>query len=175
MTNRGIEDVEKRILAGLAERFAFGITDVPQEDVLSFAGYAYPTAPRFHQAKKSLMAKGLIEYGNKIYRLTDKGLAQSPASAKKGMMGNEQPKSNEEFHQALQEQFKEAKTSELFMMLIDGRPHDRLSTCNTLGYKFQTAPAFAKAVAELKKYKLLETAGKGLFQLTEKAFPCGRP
>lgn len=173
--NSSIEDVEKRILSNMADRLAVGVTECSQQDVLSFAGYKYPTAGRFHQTKKSLLAKGLIEYtsSTKTYRLTEAGIAEAPAVEAGTKL--EQPKSNEAFHNHVKEHFKEAKAFPLFEILADGHPHERSKVCHDLGYKFQTAQAFAKAVSELKNLGFLEPAGRGLFQLTDKAFPCGRP
>jgi hypothetical protein len=174
--NSSIEDVEKRILSNMANRLVFGATECSQHDVLSFAGYKYPTAERFHQTKKSLLAKGLVEYtsSTKTYRLTEAGIAQAPAVEAATKV--EKPTSNEMFHKQIKDHyFKEAKAFPLLEKLNDGRPHERLKVCNDLGYKFQTAQAFAKAVAELKNLGFLEPAGSGLFQLTDKAFPCGRP
>lgn len=172
--NGSVDEVEKRIISKMADRLVFGITDVSQEEVLKFAGYKYPTAQRFHQAKKSLVAKGLVEYisATKSYRLTGAGVEQAPSSD--GGMKREAPKSNEAFHEQLTGQFTASKAYDLLKMLSDGRPHDRSKVCQDLGYKYQTAPAFAKSVAELKTLGFLEGAGRGLFQLTDKAFPCGR-
>jgi hypothetical protein len=173
--NSSVEAVEKRILFSMADRLVFGVTECSQQDVLVFAGYKYPTAERFHQTKKSLLAKGLIEYtpSTKTYRLTEAGIAEAPVVGVVTKL--EKPQSNEVFHEHLKEHFKEAKAFALFEQLADGRPRERSKVCHDLGYKFQTAQAFAKAVAELKKLGFLESSGRGLFQLTDKAFPCGRP
>ena len=171
-----IEDVENRILAKMADRHAFGITEVSKEEFLKFAGYSYPTARRFIDTTRSLTAKGYIEYNSstKCYFLTALGLENAPASSGGGTK-RETPKTNDAFHEQLKEQFESPKAFAILRMLADGRIHERLKFCNDLGYKYQTAQAFAKSLTELKTYGFLEPAGKGQFRLTDKAFPCGRP
>lgn len=169
--NGNIADVEFRILSKMAERYIFGVTEVSKDEVLKFAGYSFPTARRFIDATKALKEKGHVEYlkESKSYRLTEKGLQQVP-SAKR-----ETPKTNEDFHTQLKANFESPKADLILDMLADGLVHDRQTVCNTLGYKYQTAAAFAKSLKELTTLGFLESAGKGKFKLTDKAFPLGRP
>lgn len=173
-TNGSLEDVENRILSKMADRHLFGVTEVSKGEVLKFAGYSFPTARRFIDATKSLKEKGHVEYlaNSKTYRLTEAGLERAPSNNGKK---REVPKTNEAFHAQLKEQFESPKADVLLDMLADGRVHDRLTVCNEMGYKYQTAQAFAKSLKELKTLGFIDNAGQGKFQLTDKAFPLGRP
>lgn len=172
--NASVEDVELRILAKMADRQVFGVNEVSKEEVLKFAGYSFPTAARFIQATKSLKAKGYVEYSKetKSYRLTEVGMNHAPSSNGKP---REQPKTNVAFHDQLKEHFESPKAAQMLDLLADGRRHERVKVCNALGYKYTTATAYAKSVKELTTLGFLEGAGRGMFQLTDKAFPLGRP
>jgi len=169
--NGSIEEVEMRIITKMAERYhAFGIVQVPMADVLKFAGYAYSTAPRFHQTKKALLAKGDIEYeqASKSFSLTEQGLARAPQV--EGAVSKFA--TNEAFHAHLKESFESPKAAAILDLLQDGRAHERPAICTAIGYKYQTAPAFAKSLKELREVGLLKTEGvaKGMMQLSDKAF-----
>jgi len=170
--NSSIEDVELRIISGMAERYhVFGLKEVSMTEVLKFAGYAYPTAARFHQTKKSLLSKGELEYlaESKSFSLTEKGLSRAPKS-------ESNIRTNEAFHAHLKESFKSPKAAAILDLLADGSPHDRSTICGQVGYKYQTAPAFAKSLKELRELGLLDSPQKGMIQLTDKAFlPNQRP
>ena len=169
--NGSVADVESRILEKMAKRYSFGVIEVSKDEVLKFAGYSFATARRFIDATKSLQEKGHVEYlrSSKSYRLTEVGLQQVPS------VQREKPKSNSDFHAQLKEDFESPKADQLLDMLADGRVHDRQTVCIALGYKYQTATAFAKSVKELNTLGFLEAAGRGKFKLTDKAFPLGRP
>lgn len=169
--NGSVAVVETRILEKMAKRHSFGVIEVSKDEVLKFAGYSFATARRFIDATKSLQEKGYIEYSrsSKSYRLTEAGLQQVPSAQR------EKPKSNTDFHAQLKEDFESPKADQLLDMLADGRVHDRQTVCTTLGYKYQTATAFAKSVKELNTLGFLEAAGRGKFKLTDKVFPLGRP
>ena len=169
--NSSIADVETRILEKMAKRYKFGVTEISKDEVLKFAGYSFPTARRFIDATKSLQEKGHIEYlrESKSYRLTEAGLQQIPNSER------ENPATNDAFHAQLKVDFESPKAGQLLDILADGRVHDRSAVCTKLGYKYQTASAFAKSLKELTSLGLVEAAGKGKFKLTDRAFPLGRP
>ena len=168
-----IEEVELRMLTKMAERSVFGVTEVSLDELVKFSGYRWSTAPKFSKAKQALVAKGHVVYlkESKSFRITDEGLNAVPNSVKR----LDKPTSNESFHEQLKDQFEKPKSFELLQLLSDGRTHNRQKTCNTMGYKYTTAQAYAQAVSELKTLGFLEAAGKGEFRLTDKAFPCGRP
>lgn len=167
-----IEDVEQRILTKMADRAVFGVTEVSLAEVVKFSGYSWPTAAKFIKAKQALVEKGHLEYlkQSKSFLITEDGLKAAPNSRKL-----EKSKTNASFHEQLKDQFGKPKSYEILQMLSDGSDHNRKETCNALGYKYTTAQAYAQAVSELKTLGFLEAAGSGMFRLTNKAFPCGRP
>jgi hypothetical protein len=167
------EEVEQRILTKFADRYKFGIEEVSRDEFLQFAGYAFATNRKFIDAKNSLQAKGWVEYqsSSKTYRLTEAGFLHICPQGKEAC----QTATNQEFHAHIKAGLKSPKGKELFDLLADGMVHDRLATANALGYKYQTNENFAKSLKELTTLQFVESAGKGKFQLTNKAFPCGRP
>lgn len=171
-TNSSFEDFELRVISGMAKRYhVYGLKQVSMTQVLKFAGYAYPTAPRFHQTKKALIEKGELEYlpESKSFVLTEKGLSRAPHFVTSIC-------TNEEFHTYLKASFETTKAAVIFDLLADGRPRDRSKICALVGYKYHMAPSFAKSLKELRELRLLVSAGTGMIQLTDRAFlPNQRP
>lgn len=84
------------------------------------------------------------------------------------------PSSNQEQHQRMQESLS-AKQKLLFQHLTDGQPHSREYLARALCYESHKAGAFTMLLGRTKKLGYLDYIDKVSVQLTDMAFPLGRP
>jgi hypothetical protein len=163
--------IQEKILVGLGELHALGISEVPRIHVALFAGYTSLTTNSFARNLKALIDDGVIlksSPGHVCLSKTGKG--QSFASAS--------PITNAEALERIQQVlFKVAastKAGEICDILSDGKAWTCKALLSALGLKSATTNSFTKAKAVLRKLRLV-TVDKDKLQLVDIAFPKGRP
>jgi len=169
---------DEKILAAFYEKLEWDITEVPEEDILTLSGYAGADSRGYRDGKKLLLAEGKIEKTEaKIYKLTKLGLQGKPATTEPKF------KTNDEY----QEEFilkrltpkigaPEEKFRAFLGVMKDGSAHSHDELLAATGYKKTDSKGYRNIMKGLKDFKCLEPAGgRGMFQLTDKAFRFGRP
>ena len=164
--------IEQLILSSLKELLDLGIDAPPRLQVAVFSGYSNLQSKGFVKAMKELYTgKGFIEYpDSKTVRLTLAGIANASSVASAAS-------TNEQVQQRFKNMLKE-KAPEVFEILKDGRAHDREHVAASVGYSCLQSKGFVKALKQMKGLNLIEypkDAKKKLVQLTDLAFPFGRP
>lgn len=165
--------VEQKILTALKELFDIGIMAPPRLQVALFAGYGNVKSKSFANALSKLSKSGFIEYPDKkTARLTQAGIAKTGSVTP--------PSSNEQVHEKIKNLLKGTETK-IFNELVDGRSHVREQVAATLGYSNVKSKSFANSLSKMSSLGFLayvkdETnSKKNLVQLTDIAFPLGRP
>jgi Mn-dependent DtxR family transcriptional regulator len=124
----------------------------------------------FQMAITRLRKKGLLEVNaDGLLVLTDSG---ADLAGNAGI--DDLPATNEEQHERMKESLS-PKQKQLFQQLKDGQPHPREGLSSTLGYDSPKKSAFTMLLTRTKKLGYIEYVGNDSVQLTDMAFPLGRP
>lgn len=142
-----------------------------KEIVATRAGY--PDGP-----KSSAFTMAITRLRKKEFlTVSDDGLLRLTESGRE-LAGNADidalPSSNQEQHQRMRESLS-AKQKLLFQQLTDGQPQTREYLARALGYESHKAGAFTMLLGRTKKLGYLDYIDKVSVQLTDMAFPLGRP
>jgi len=171
-TKGGKVPVEQRILSSLKELLDLGITAPPRSQIALFSGYSNVQSASFKKAMKNLNQElGFIDYPDKdTVRLTATGTSQAPSAVAPAT-------SNHEIQERLKKMLKD-KAPAIFDQLKDGRSHAREQVAATVGYSNMASKGFKDAVKQMLSLNMIEESKEGkkkLIQLTDIAFPFGRP
>jgi hypothetical protein len=140
----------------------------PRDLVAVFAGYPNGQTAGYKKMLSILKKEGFIDFPDKnTMQLTDKGIEETGGQAP-------EPLSNEDFHEIIKEML-QPKHREAFDFLADGRAHERSELAEVLGYDNDGTPGFKKTLSQVKKHAFVEFVGRDMVQLSDKAFPFGRP
>lgn len=162
--------VEQKILTALKELLDLGIAAPPRLQIALFSGYSNLQSLGFKTAMKKLVTDGLVEYPDKeTMSLTQTGVAQAPTAATPAT-------TNEQVQARLKSMLKD-KAPVIFDILHDGRPHIREELAAQVGYSNVMSKGFKDALKQMISLKMVEhpDGNKNLVQLTDIAFPFGRP
>jgi hypothetical protein len=140
----------------------------PRDLVAIFAGYPSGQTAGYKKMLTNLKKEGFVDFPDKnSMQLTDQGLQASGGDV-------EEPLSNEDFHEIIKEML-QPKHKEAFDFLADGLPRERSELAELLGYPNGETPGFKKTLSQIKKQAFVEYVGRDMVQLSDKAFPFGRP
>jgi hypothetical protein len=164
--------VEERVLSILAQLHVLGIKSPKRIHVAHLVGCTHVSSTEFLQAMSKLKNEGCIMYpGKDKVSLTECGLARAPAI--------EPPTSNEEV-QSYIKKLLVPKAAQAFDILSDGCRHTRQHVAGKLGYTHLLSSGFTGVTKALREFDLVlqpkdQTTKKTLLQLSDIAFPFGRP
>jgi hypothetical protein len=157
----------ERICNALLEWHALGISEPSRIHVALYAGYTNCKSAGFAKALTQVKSEGLIEYPNaKTLRLSQHGLGSLPKI--------DPPKNNKAAQERLCTRIA-PKACGIFRFLHDGQVHDREEVALASGYTNLKSAGFAKALGTLSGLGIMSYPDKKSVQLTDIAFPYGRP
>jgi hypothetical protein len=140
----------------------------PRDLVAIFAGYPSGQTAGYKKMLSFLKKEGMVEFpGKDTMTLTDQGVEASGGQVA-------EPVSNEDFHEIIKDMLS-PKHKEAFDFLADGRACERSELAELLGYPNDATPGFKKTLSQIKKQAFVEYVGRDMVQLSDKAFPFGRP
>jgi hypothetical protein len=140
----------------------------PRDLVAIFAGYANGQTAGYKKMLSCLKKEGMIEFPDKdSMMLTAQGVKASGGQVV-------EPLSNFDFHEIIKDMLP-PKHKEAFDFLADGRARERSELAALLSYPNDTTPGFKKTLSQIKKQAFVEYVGRDMVQLSDKAFPFGRP
>jgi len=163
----GINSAQEGILQTLAKLRAIGIHQPKRDMVQGLSGNS-KTKAGYVKNLGIMKKKSYIEYTDgQTISLTDAGVRYvgddvDPASL-----------SNESFHADIKKMIA-PKTGKILDVLADGKVHDRNKVARALGYDMNKLSGYTKSLSQLSSLGFL-TYDKTTLQLTDKAFPLGRP
>ena len=170
----GKMSVEQKIISALAELLALHISSPPRVQVAFFSGYSNVKSAGFAKALSMLKTKGYIEYPDKkSVRLSAAGIAKAGRLA-------DLPTSNAAVHERIKKLLKPTMVK-VFDTLSSGAVRTRREVADATGYTNEKSAGYAKALSTMSSLGILEypkdptDSKKKLVQLTEIAFPFGRP
>lgn len=162
--------VEQLILIALREQLDLGITAPSRIQICASAGYKNLHSKGYVAAMKKLKTSGFIEYPDKdSVSLTQEGATHAPSTAPRAT-------TNAEIQARLKNMLKD-KAVQVFDILSDGQAHNREEVCYAIGYQHLASKGFVAALKQMKALNILTSPedNKKMIQLTDIAFPFGRP
>ena len=114
-----------------------------------------------------LRKQGMLESGNTVIELTEQGRQLD------GVFDSS-PLSQNEFWDEIKKFLLPKAAGKIFDTLIDGRVHDKKTIITKLGYQPDKLSGFEKYLSKMSSLGYLSKT-KTHLQLTDKAFPLGRP
>lgn len=168
--------VRDKICDSLMELRALHIMSPPRIQVALFAGYSNVKSAGFVKVCSQLKKEGLIEYPTKkTIQCSEAGAKQLPAV--------DPPIDNAAVQARLRVLLKgknkgkvgSSKTDQVFEVLSDGKVYPRQIVASALGYTNLKSAGFVKALSTLSGLGLAIYPDNTSVQLTDIAFPYGRP
>jgi hypothetical protein len=157
----------ERICNALLEWHALGIEEPSRIHVALYAGYTNCKSAGFAKALTQVKAEGLIDYpSGKTLKLSQHGLASLPKI--------DPPRNNKAAQERLCTRI-QPKACGILRFLHDGQVHDREQVALASGYTNMKSAGFAKALGTLSSLGIMHYPDKKSIQLTDIAFPYGRP
>jgi predicted transcriptional regulator len=162
-----------KILRAMGEMHSLGMEDQSKQLVCLFSGYGHPNSSSFAAGMRLLRSQGLIMGGSsKGLRLTEKGVRAVPRDLVPSA-------TTEEAHRRWLEivgskTTNRDKLEQLWDILKDGNAHTVADLAEALGYGHVNSSPFAALIRRLKDCGVA-TRTNGVVQLTDVAFPFGRP
>ena len=175
---KSIEDVKDIVFKMLCENHGVGIKEVQKMALASEAGYGNPRSEMFLKAIKSLTQDdGLITKGGSkdTFALTEKGVKNIPEDMK---VDPNAPRDHTKLHNSYIKMIEKKakggkdKIPQVWDILKDREVHSIPDIAKELGYSNPRSFVNTKILAAMKEMELIENAGgKGIIQMTNKAFP----
>lgn len=165
----GEGNADQRILAAIETASTIENTEAPSRDMVNkIAGFTDPKSSTIRNAYAKLKKMKLIEIEGTTVRYTEAGRkAAGPA---------EQVTTNEQYHAIYKKQINSSASLKIFELLAKaGTAMDAETIAEEVGIKSIKSSTWRNALAPLRKLNLLEEVDKQCFQLSDRAFPFGRP
>ena len=158
-----------KIYNALAEMHALGIPTPQRHHVALLAGYTNVRSTGFAKALGAVKKRELIVFpSGSTVALSPTGIEALPST-----IG--QPKNNDEMKMRLVGVIKSPKAGEVYDCLFDGKVHRRSELAAAVGYTNIKSTGFAKVLSKLGGLGVLHYPDSQTVQLTDIAFPYGRP
>lgn len=164
---------EPKILGGLAKLYAAGVTE-PKRALLSLVT-GYPSKSLLTLMGK-LKKKNLLVYPDAhTVRITSEGLSRVPSSAT-AATGSSGMLTNKEIQNRLKSTLNlKFQPTRIFDALVDGKIHNKKELAMSLGLDGSKFASFKTYLSSLGGMGLVIYPTKDSIQLTDLAFPLGRP
>jgi len=164
-----------KILRAMGELNMLGNKEHSMQTICLFSGYGHPKSTPFAKGLRKLRLDGMINAGSTkgTLRLTEHGIRALPSDM-------EPPRDTEQVHIRLRKFLSEKmatntdKLDQLWTILGNGKVHAVADLAKALGYGHVKSTSFVVLIRRLKELGVADSS-KGKIQLTDMAFPMGRP
>ena len=147
----------------------------PRDLVAKRAGYGTGSNPSFKKALQRANKKDHVDLSDaETVALTALGQTLVEETMDEDLHEMIENQSNAKMHETILNDLT-AKMKDLFVLVQDGKVHERSDLAPELGYKTEKEQGFTKLLQRVKGKGYLEFIGKSSVQLSLLCFPEGRP
>ena len=169
-TTGGKESKKDAIFKHICEQHVMGITEVAKLDIALAIGFKNPRSEGFSKPLKELTTDGLVTKGSKkdSLSLTDKGMESMPEDLDPSSKDPSQV--HDHYIEFIEKKAKGGvdKVRPLYEMLLNFEAHSVADLAKELGYGNPRSFSNTKIIPAMKDMGLVEDAGKGKIQFTDK-------